>query len=247
MVIARCLEQGHGSAQKCATKLIADWNPKWILVVGIAGGIPAEEYSLGDVMLANRVYDFSVTAAVDGKKSELNPTGGPVHPSVEKLLQIIRACESKLGSWNGADAIPQPKPPVSVGNSAGKSPFFGDAEWQKKVRKCFKANFPRKETPRAPIFTVGAIVTANVLVKDPETAQEWLKAARAISHIDMELGGVMRAAEDRPVLSVRGLSDIVGYRRSSAWTGFACQSAAAFAHALIRSGLVQLEPEAMPE
>jgi len=50
----------------------------------------------------------------------------------------------------------------------------------------------------------------------------------------MELGGVYKAAQrpDKPVLSVRGISDVVGFSRSPAWTEYACHTAAAFAHAL---------------
>jgi hypothetical protein len=40
--------------------------------------------------------------------------------------------------------------------------------------------------------------------------------------------------------SVRGISDVVGFRRSSAWTEYACQTAAAFTAALIRSRLIPL-------
>ena len=56
----------------------------------------------------------------------------------------------------------------------------------------------------------------------------------------MELAGVYRAAEqsNTPVLAIRSLSDIVGYKRSPEWTQFACESAASFAICLIQSGLL---------
>jgi hypothetical protein len=59
----------------------------------------------------------------------------------------------------------------------------------------------------------------------------------------MELGGVYLAARyggdgSTRVLAIRGISDIVGYKRCPEWTGFACRSAAAFAYALITSGII---------
>jgi len=56
-------------------------------------------------------------------------------------------------------------------------------------------------------------------------------------------GGVCRAARyavygQTRVLAIRGVSDIIGYKRAAEWTDFACRSAAAFADALIPSGLI---------
>jgi len=69
-------------------------------------------------------------------------------------------------------------------------------------------------------------------------------SARLASGVEMELGGVCRAArygEDGStrVLAIRALSDIIGYKRAPEWTEFAAYSAAGFAHALIKSGIIR--------
>src|SRR5258708_5876773 len=51
IAIMRSLGQGHGPAQAAASKAIADLEPKWLVLVGIAGGVPSSEFSLGDVLL----------------------------------------------------------------------------------------------------------------------------------------------------------------------------------------------------
>jgi nucleoside phosphorylase len=55
----------------------------------------------------------------------------------------------------------------------------------------------------------------------------------------MELGGVYVAGQrinrQYPVLAIRGISDIVGFKRDDEWTKYACKTAAAFAIALVRS------------
>jgi hypothetical protein len=56
----------------------------------------------------------------------------------------------------------------------------------------------------------------------------------------MELGGVFLAARqidrEHPILAIRGISDIVGFKREEQWTKYACTTAAAFAYALVRAG-----------
>src|SRR5262249_36307589 len=62
--------------------------------------------------------------------------------------------------------------------------------------------------------------------------------------IEMEAGGVYEAARQArcPLLCVRGISDIVGFKRSPEWTSYACQTAASFVMALLRSEAIELLP-----
>jgi hypothetical protein len=81
------------------------------------------------------------------------------------------------------------------------------------------------------------------VVKDTAVIKAWKLAARQITHVETELAGIYLAAltagrEDYRVLSVRGLSDIVGLRRNPDWTQYACETAAAAAAAILRSGSI---------
>jgi internalin A len=242
VLIARCLEQGQSDAAQCANDMISDVNPRWILLVGIAGAYPAEEFTLGDVLLASRVYDFAVTAALEGREPEQSTGGGPVHPEVSRLLQVIPSREvgKQLGEWNGPTMIAMPKPALKIPTKLSDPPYYGPEKWMKDVRRGLKANFPAKQDPRSPKYRVVPVATGNTLVKNTKVAVEWRKVARIVAHIEMELGGVYAVAHqaNKPVLSVRGISDVIGYRRSTAWTDYACQTAAAFTRALIGSGLI---------
>src|SRR4051794_36091138 len=44
VAVARCLEQGNGDSFAVATDMIGDLDPCWLVVVGIAGGCPDDEY-----------------------------------------------------------------------------------------------------------------------------------------------------------------------------------------------------------
>jgi len=67
-----------------------------------------------------------------------------------------------------------------------------------------------------------------------------------MTHVEMEAGGAYRAARETRrgheyrLLCVRGISDVVGFRRESDWTRFACQTAASFVLALIKSDVAFL-------
>jgi hypothetical protein len=82
----------------------------------------------------------------------------------------------------------------------------------------------------------GPIASSDRLVKDPTVLFPWITMARNLLAVEMESGGVYRAARKRcPMLAIRGISDIVGLNRTDGWTKFACASAAAFARAFLRT------------
>lgn len=248
----RCLEQGTNQAQEVARTLIEELDPQWILVVGIAGSVPDYEYTLGDVLLASRLHDYSVSAFIEGKDGELRQEftdmGGPMHQDVQSLLAYLPAIP--LGDWWAEENINAARPKVQL----TKGSLYGDDDWRKKVRECLDRYFGRKSIrDHARAFT-GSVVSSGVLLKDTQTAQAWLKSSRDIRGIEMELAGVYRAAwrDHKPVLAIRGLSDIVGFKRSPDWTNYACNSAAAFTEALLRSRPitpleVKKDPIAEPE
>jgi nucleoside phosphorylase len=196
-------------------------------------------------MLASRLHDFSVSAAIEGQPPEWHDRGGFIHPDVGKVLEVIPGYETKLVGWNTPESITRKKPRVAISDDLEDKKYYGNEAWRTKVRESLKHHFPKKAPPRAPIFKVAPAASSNTLVKDTRLLSQWSRAARAVTHIEMELGGVYRAAwrtnRIYPVLAIRALSDIVGYKRSGAWTEYACHVAAAFTHRLIRMGLINLK------
>lgn len=89
IAIARTPGQGHGPAQQVANNMLFDLEPKWVVLAGIAGALPNDDFSLGDVILASRIVDFAVRAAIDGGTTEYATGGGPVHRDVQNLLAMI--------------------------------------------------------------------------------------------------------------------------------------------------------------
>jgi nucleoside phosphorylase len=232
----RCLEPGTGQAQEVARTMIDELDPQWILLIGIAGSMPHDEYTLGDVILASRVHDFSVSAAIeigDGRVQEFALGGGPMHPEIQTLLANLPALNMFLADWSSESVLGVARPSVKL----AATNFYGDESWKKRVRASLRRYFRGERIRDYPKALVGSMASSGTLVKDTQLAEQWLKTSRDIRAIEMELAGVYQAAwgSNKPVLAIRGISDVVGFRRCPEWTAYACRTAACFALALLRS------------
>jgi hypothetical protein len=145
-------------------------------------------------------------------------------------------------SANGGAELPL-KPAV---NSAARK-LYGPKTWQQEVRAKLQVHYGKGVVARTPTFSAGPIASSDRLVKDPKVLFPWITSARGILAIEMESAGVHRATRDRtPMLSIRGLSDIVGFRRQDAWTKYACASASAFTRGYLRTRPVPLRESPKP-
>lgn len=236
--LIRAIAQGEGTAQDVARDMIEDLHPKWLLLVGIGGAVPSADFTLGDVVCATRVHDFCVRAAKEGASDSFAAAGGPMHKNVEDLLARLPGIERRLQDWNAQSLIGTI--PVFEVPEAGSDRYYGSKEWQAEVRRWLAHHFNRSNEVRQPCVTSRPVASSDTLVKDSNLLSDWLTEARAVAAVEMELAGVYIAARrhDReyPILAIRGISDIVGFKRDEAWTKYACNTAAAFALALIKSG-----------
>lgn len=234
IAILRQIEQGNGEAQDAARDLLDDLDPALLLVVGIAGGLPSDDITLGDVVISTRVNDYNVEARKARARPTYSLSGGPVAKKLQARIANLAGREQDLGRWTAK----LPTRPSVIWNRTGY--LYGPKRWQSEVKETLEAHFGRGTKPRAPIFAAGAIASSDKLVKDPKILFPWIETARHLLAIEMESGGVYRAARDRCLmLAIRGISDIVGLKRSGAWTKYACASAAAFARAFLRTRPVE--------
>lgn len=229
VAVLRQAEQGTGEAQHVARDLVEDLRPKLVIVVGIAGGLPSNDVKLGDVVLSTRIHDFTLEARKFGEPTEYAVTGGPIVKALRDMLANLAAREGELGDWT-ADLPPQP-----AVTWMEKGQLYGPRAWRHKLREKLAHHYGEQARPRGPSFVAGPIASSDRLVKDPEVLPSWIAAARNLLAVETESGGVLRATGERcPMLAIRGISDIVGLKRSEAWTKFACAAAAAFTRAFLR-------------
>lgn len=229
LALLRAIEQGNGEAQDAARDFIEDLRPALLLVVGIAGGVPSDDFTLGDVVLSTRVNDYCVAARKEGEEPSYNLGGGPIEKKLAAGISMLHARVKDLGDWS--QGLPE-RPAVSW---TRRGALYGPEAWRRDVRRTLDRHFAGGGA-RTPVFTTGIIASSDTLVKDPKILFPWIQTARHLLAIEMESAGVFRAARDRcPMLAIRGISDIVGLRREDGWTKFACASAAAFTRAYLRT------------
>jgi nucleoside phosphorylase len=234
VAILRQVEQGNGEAQEAARDMIDDLKPALLILVGIAGGLPSDDITLGDVVLSTRIVDFSVEARKFNEATAYSVGGGPIAKQISTGIANLGARESDLGAWT--EGLPsKPKVPRH---------FYGPNKWIARVKESVELHFGRNASSRPPLFTAGTIASSDRLIKDPKVLFPWISTARNILAIEMEAAGVHRATRDNtPMLAIRGISDIVGLKRNDAWTKYACAAAASFTRAYLRTTPIPPSPK----
>lgn len=233
VAVIRTPEQGPNAAQDTTRDAIEDLDPTWIMVVGIAGAMPDSEFTLGDVIVGTRLHDFTVGAYIEGAPPEFINQGGPMTKKVQDLVALLPSLEHDLAGWEIDDNISRPGVKLSEAN------FYGDASWQRKTKASLEFHFRKPGHRTVPIATTRAIASSGFLIKDTKILDVWKKSARDLMAVEMELTGVYAAAKRRnkeyPVIAIRGISDIVGFRRATEWTSYACQTAGSFCFSVLRN------------
>lgn len=157
-------------------------------------------------------------------------SGGPIAKKLAAAVANLAGRADDLGDWTQD----LPAQPSVFWTEEGQ--LYGPEDWKKEVREKLELHFGPKAKARPPRFIAGTIASSDRLVKDPTVLFPWIQTARHLLAVDMESGGVYRAARDRCLmLAIRGISDTVGLKRSNDWTKYACASAAAFARAYLRT------------
>jgi nucleoside phosphorylase len=154
---------------------------------------------------------------------------------VQDLVVNLTGLEPELKGWNTKESIGAERPTVSLEDNNN---FYGDAGTRDETRKALSHHFRGAGVRAAPIVTDREVVANDFLIKNTRIIDIFKQSAPHMASVDMELAGVYSAARrmDReyPILSVRGISDIVGFKRDDRWTNYACETAAAFFFALLR-------------
>lgn len=239
VALARCSEQGNDVSQQVAADMIRDFDPQLLLVTGIAGGIPHNEFTLGDVIISSRIHNFNLSAS-NQRVLAFDVKGG-IHPYVSNITANLLIYKNALAGWNEPDSIGMARPVVDL--AWVQDNLYGNEKWRKDVLDSFSQQFGEPASQaRLPLFKTGSIASSNTLMKDTRIPTKWLETTRSILAVEMESAGVLQAAQQvhkqYPVMAIRAISDIIGLKRDDRWTPYAAQSAAAFTCAFIKAGIV---------
>jgi nucleoside phosphorylase len=102
VAFVKTTEQGPNAANGTARDAIEDLDPGWIILVGIAGALPEREYTLGDVIVASRLHDFTVGAYLQDQAPEFINQGSRVAQNLQDLISFppdarFRTCRMASG------------------------------------------------------------------------------------------------------------------------------------------------------
>ncbi len=223
LLVASVRQPGQGNihASTITRDLIADLDPAWILLVGIAGASPFGDAILGDVVLGTHVHDLTVHARNADGSSTFSAKGGAATPEVEATVVHARSTLAKVMHF--------PTPQITL----PPSPTFttSDEEVNKRISASLK-------TKRSPKILDGPIISTDALVKDVELVKTWRDVMRNALAIEMESAGAYGASrtlsKTYAVLAIRGISDIVGLDKQEHAVAHACSVAAECALQFVR-------------
>ena len=242
--IASPIRRGNDASQQLASRMISDLDPQMLLVVGIGGGVPDNDFTLGDVIVSSYIHNFDVNA-IKGNETSDDVTGG-IHPAISNITANLRLYQDSLADWNSESSIRMVRPSLYLTEKRLKDLIDKDVDeaWREKVAKALKWHFDKAQRgARAPKVLPGTIASSNTLVRSDPVLVRWLQGARSIWAVEMEAAGVYQATQlirqQYPVMAIRGISDIIGFKRDDNWKLYACHTAAAFAHAFIAAGIVE--------
>lgn len=239
VAIMRMSEQGNGAAQDATRDMLDDLRPRLVLVVGIAGARPSMDITLGDVFIATRINDYTVHAETKDGTVTYALGGGALEKQIVSGIVNLAAREQELGDWS--QGLPA-RPLIDTANLS----LHGPEDWQKSIRESLAYHF-ETEDRQVPRFRDGVMGSSDGLIANPEILIAWLQTARNLQALEMEAAGVYKAAGGRCAwASIRGISDIVGHKRSEQWLEYACRSAAHFARAYLQTTPIPSLPPGTP-
>lgn len=205
VVVMPLLGMGRVQATVATADAIRRWRPRYVLLVGIAGGVAAKEVKLGDILVSDQIVDYEL--------QKLTSKGAQVRWEVHR-----------------ADA-----------RLIGAARNFSGADWQALLTT-------KRPDEGAPKHHIGPIASGDKVIALGKVLAKYRKVWPAIIGVEMEAAGVatatFQAAKLPGFFMVRGVSDLADEDKNSAgvqnWRIYACDIAASYAIALLKSGPVVL-------
>lgn len=171
-VVGRCAHRSNMPAQSSTTRMVEDWRPEVLVLVGIGGGIMRahvagggiewEGPSPGDIVLAEYIHYAEFTKNVpSGSKLRYFPIDQPTSSLVQAHGDALRIASQGSGSWHAQLSMARP----GLGT---------------------------------PVLHIGEIVAVEGVAGDPMNAHQktYLKEFDHAVAVDMESAGVARALHE---------------------------------------------------
>lgn len=179
------LGMGRVEAANATSDAIRRWQPMYVVLVGIAGGIAAKGVALGDVLLAEQYVDYELQKKRDGQ----DEVRFQVHRADPRLLGEAR---NMAPEWRSSTKVPRPTegaPAVHVGPIATGDKVIASREFLEKLRHDYPqlvgvemeaggaASASFQAASRPGFFMVRAVSDLADPEKDSPHVKEWRRYA----------------------------------------------------------------------
>lgn len=240
-------EQGRMFGSEMFDKIADNLDLRLLLLVGIAGGFPIAEFTLGDVIIPSSILDLTrmkVRSSATSPKFEQFVLGEVSEGSREAIVTCgaLSETEPNLDGWN-SELIGDVRPHLEVDPRLEQN----CSEWyRKRIDDSLKSRCPDGYSEAHPRFGIGEVISADVNNKDPDLAEEWMKRHEDVVANEMELGGIMRSIKRRKedgkpvpsILPLKAISDIPGFVKNDTHVNYACACSAKLAKSIVvKSGI----------
>jgi nucleoside phosphorylase len=236
--------QGHTSAAVAAQQTMAKFpSIKYILLVGIAGGVPSDknDIRLGDVVVSFPDGKYGGVVQYDfGKDREQFEHNGQTNSVPQQLLAYLNALKLRHGrnrntkpkylEYLEAQMTGLKKPDSS---SDRLFPASYDHQGGSDCTACNEKEAQRREAREGPRVHYGLIASGNRVIRNAEQRDRYNQDhGGIILAYEMEAAGLMNFT---PCLVIRGISDYADSHKplGKGWNAYAAAVAAAYAREFI--------------
>lgn len=225
IAILRIFHGGGSSTRGVVQRALSDLHPNWVVVCGIADGVPNKEITIGDVVISSEIINVS-------DDHTLLASVKPFHPAVYGVVANLPATILSFRQWAEPDHTGSQRPsPPSESQLVPDLPPAYRAKLAESIQH-------HERTARAnPRHVIGEVASSDRQMKDPAAVESLLKSERQIRCIDRESVDVQAACtEEVPLLVIRGISAIAGIHPLNEWLVYACNTAASMTIQIAKSG-----------
>jgi nucleoside phosphorylase len=231
-------DMGPLEAQDLTNKMIARWDPAYIILVGIAGSLN-KEVRLGDVVVSQQVFYYD-PGKVEETRIKYRPQGYPCSMTLIRQHEALTFDTVAFTAWqeaaqkSAAEKMRQLKDERKSRDTAKKKSVPADPA-------ALKAHLPKVH--------FGTVASGSNVVASETKKQELLALHGKILAIEMEGAGVLNATFRQPeiptpAIVVKGISDAADKHKAAAdellyWRGLAAENSARLALAMIQRGRIR--------
>lgn len=238
VVLTLLKDMGNNSASAATANMLRSFpGVEDVLMVGIAGGIPAPESAehhvrLGDVVVSHKqgIIQYDNRKLETGKITIRSSSDRPSARMIDAIQRLEAGRVAQRFPWE--EFIPR-----AASLEASERPSDSDDllyDWSGLEKKLVPHPADPIRRNGQPKIHYGLIGAANVLLREPDL-RDRLRREHDVKAIEMEGSGIADAtwAAGHHYLVIRGISDYCDASKSDQWQQYAAIAAAAYARAVV--------------